>query len=209
MPRTTAAPPSLQANLDGSGMRVFARGLRILSDLDWEPQTKTLWTVVNELNLLGDDLVPDYLTSVKDGDFYGWPYSYFGQLEDPRKKGQRPDPVAKAIKPDYALGAHTAALRLGILQWQSISQTLSWRRLHRHARLLEPLQNGRVQIAFVLFSNGKPTGPMEDILTGFTPNAEPSSKPTAGRSGSPSLPTARCWSADDSGGKVWRVTVKK
>jgi glucose/arabinose dehydrogenase len=90
----------LEMNPDGSGMRVFAGGLRNPVGMDWEPSTKTLWTVVNERDLLGDDLVPDYLTSVKEGAFYGWPYSYFGQIEDPRKKGQRPELVAKAIKPD-------------------------------------------------------------------------------------------------------------
>ena len=135
----------IEINPDGSGMRIFARGLRNPVGMDWEPRTKTLWTVVNERDLLGDDLVPDYLTSVKDGAFYGWPYSYFGQIEDPRKKGQRPDLVAKAIKPDYALGLAHRLARLGILQRQSISRTLSRRCLHRHARLVEPLQDGRLQ----------------------------------------------------------------
>ena len=100
----------LEINPDGSGMRIFAIGLRNPVGMDWEPQTNVLWTVVNERDLLGDDLVPDYLTSVKEGAFYGWPFSYFGQNEDPRKKGQRPDLVAKAIKPDYAVGSHVAAL---------------------------------------------------------------------------------------------------
>src|SRR3989338_2079875 len=102
----------LEINPDGGGVRIFATGLRNPVGMDWEPKTNVLWTVVNERGLLGDDLVPDYLTSVRDGAFYGWPYSYFGQNEDPRKKGQRPDLVAKAIKPDYALGAHVAALGL-------------------------------------------------------------------------------------------------
>src|SRR5262249_6859668 len=109
----------LQFNPDGSGMRVFASGLRNPVGMDWEPKTNVLWTVVNERDLLGDDLVPDYLTSVREGAFYGWPYSYFGQNEDPRKKGQRPDLVAKAIRPEYALGSHVAALGLAFYRGKS------------------------------------------------------------------------------------------
>src|SRR5918993_3681230 len=109
----------LEMNPSGSGMRVYASGLRNPVGMDWEPKTKTLWTVVNERDHLGDDLVPDYLTSVKPGAFYGWLYSYFGQHEDPRKKGQRPDLVAQAVKPDYALGAHTAALGLAFYDGKS------------------------------------------------------------------------------------------
>ena len=132
----------LEINPDGSGMRIFATGLRNPVGMDWEPQTNVLWTVVNERDLLGDDLVPDYLTSVKEGAFYGWPFSYFGQNEDPRKKGQRPDLVAKAIKPDYAVGSHVAALGTRFLSRQSFSRTLPRRRVHRHARFVEPLQDG-------------------------------------------------------------------
>ncbi|HTN73212.1 MAG TPA: sorbosone dehydrogenase family protein, partial [Methylomirabilota bacterium] len=105
----------VEMNPDGSGARIFANGLRNPVGMDWEPQTNRLWTVVNERDLLGDDLVPDYLTSVREGAFYGWPFSYFGQNVDPRKKGQRPDLVAKAIKPDYALGSHVAALSLAFM----------------------------------------------------------------------------------------------
>jgi glucose/arabinose dehydrogenase len=109
----------LQANLDGSAMRVFAGGLRNPVGMDWQPRSKQLWTVVNERDMLGDQLVPDYLTSVKDGAFYGWPYAYFGQHEDPRKKGQRPDLVADAIKPDFSLGAHVAPLGLAFYNAKS------------------------------------------------------------------------------------------
>ena len=97
----------LELNPDGSGMRIFASGLRNPNGMDWAPGTRILWTVVNERDELGDDLVPDYLTSVREGAFYGWPYSYFGQNEDPRKKGERPDLVAKAVVPDLDIGAHT------------------------------------------------------------------------------------------------------
>src|SRR5688572_7691099 len=103
----------LEINPDGSGERVYASGLRNPVGMDWAPGTNTLWTAVNERDELGDDLVPDYITSVKDGGFYGWPYSYFGQHEDPRLKNTpRPDLVQKAIVPDVAVGAHTASLGL-------------------------------------------------------------------------------------------------
>ena len=134
-----------KANLDGSAMRVFASGLRNAVGMDWEPKSKQLWTVVNERDLLGDELVPDYLTSVKENAFYGWPYSYFGQNEDPRKKNQRPDLVAKTIKPDYALGSHIAPLGLAFLQRQGVYRTLSRRRIHRHARFMEQIEYGRLQ----------------------------------------------------------------
>src|SRR5262245_36940982 len=112
----------LEINPDGRGIRNFAIGLRNPVGMDCEPQTDVLWTVVNERDLLGVDLVPDYLTSVKEGAFYGWPFSYFGQNEDPRKKGQRPDLVAKAIKPDYAVGSHVAALGLAFYRGKAFPQ---------------------------------------------------------------------------------------
>jgi glucose/arabinose dehydrogenase len=102
----------LEVNPDGTGLRVFAAGLRNPVGMAWEPRTKALWTAVNERDELGDELVPDYITSVKDGAFYGWPYSYFGKNEDPRRKGERPDLVTKAVVPDLALGSHTASLGL-------------------------------------------------------------------------------------------------
>lgn len=198
----------LEMNLDGSGMRIFARGLRNPVGMDWEPRTKTLWTVVNERDLLGDDLVPDYLTSVKDGGFYGWPYSYFGQNEDPRKKGQRPDLVAAAIKPEYALGSHVAALGLAFYQGKSFPERYrggafigmhgSWNR----SKMIG------YKVAFVPFANGKPAGPMEDILTGFI--ADESKFEAHGRPVGVTVgPDGSLLVADDSGGKVWRVSAKK
>ena len=100
---------------------MFASGLRNPNGLAWEPQTGALWAVVNERDELGNDLVPDYMTSVKDGAFYGWPYSYYGQHVDARVEPQRPDLVAKAIAPDYALGAHTASLGLDLRHRQAVS----------------------------------------------------------------------------------------
>jgi len=198
----------IEINPDGSGMRIFARGLRNPVGMDWEPKTKTLWTVVNERDLLGDDLVPDYLTSVKDGAFYGWPYSYFGQNEDPRKKGQRPDLVAKAIKPDFALGSHTAALGLAFYNGKAFPE-----RYHggafigMHGSWNRSKMVG-YKVAFVPFANGKPTGPIEDILTGFI--ADESKFEAYGRPvGVTVIPDGSLLVADDSGGKVWRVTVKR
>jgi glucose/arabinose dehydrogenase len=198
----------LQANLDGSTMRVFAGGLRNPVGLDWEPSSKQLWTVVNERDMLGDELVPDYLTSVKDGAFYGWPYSYFGQNEDPRKKGQRPDLIAKAIKPDFALGAHVAPLGLAFYNGKSFPA-----RYHGGAFIgLHGSWNRSTlvgyKVVFIPFTNGKPSGAMEDFLTGFLPN--PKSNEVHGRPVGVTVSTdGSLLVSDDGGNKVWRVSVKK
>ena len=198
----------LQMNTDGSGMRVFAGGLRNPVGMDWEPATHNLWTVVNERDLLGDDLVPDYLTSVKEGAFYGWPYSYFGQNEDSRKKGQRPDLVVRAIKPDYALGAHTAALGLAFYDGKSFPP-------HYHGGAFIGMHGSwnrskmvGYKVAFIPFANGKPAGPLEDVLTGFI--ADESKFEAYGRPvGVTVAPDGSLLVADDSGGKVWRVSARK
>jgi glucose/arabinose dehydrogenase len=147
--------------------RVFATGLRNPNGMDWQPQTGALWTAVNERDEIGNDLVPDYMTSVRDGGFYGWPYSYYGQHVDARVEPPRPDLVASAIAPDYALGAHTASLGLTFYDGASfparyqggafIGQHGSWNRAEF---------NG-YQVIFVLFANGMPSGQPEPILTGF------------------------------------------
>jgi glucose/arabinose dehydrogenase len=198
----------LQINRDGSGMSVFASGLRNPVGMDWEPQSKTLWTVVNERDMLGDELVPDYLTSVRQGAFYGWPYSYFGQNEDPRKKGERPDLVAKAIKPDYALGSHVAPLGLVFYGGASFPQRYrggafigmhgSWNRSNLVG----------YKVAFVPFQNGKPSGPIEDFLTDFIAN--PKSSDVYGRPvGVAVWNDGSLLVSDDGSGKVWRVSAKK
>lgn len=198
----------LQINPDGSGMRVFASGMRNPVGMDWEPKTKTLWTVVNERDMLGDELVPDYLTSVREGAFYGWPYSYFGQNEDPRKKGQRPDLVAKAIKPDYALGSHVAPLGLVFYQGKSFPERYhggafigmhgSWNRSNLVG----------YKVAFVPFRDGKPNGPVEDFLTGFT--VGPKTSEVYGRPVSVAVWTdGSLLVSDDGSGKIWRVSAKK
>lgn len=198
----------LQANLDGSGMRVFAAGLRNPVGLDWELKSKQLWTVVNERDMLGDELVPDYLTSVKDGAFYGWPYSYFGQNEEPRKKGQRADLVAKAIKPDFALGAHVAPLGLAFYNGKSFpARYQGGAFVGLHGSWNRSTLVG-YKVIFIPFVNGKPSGAIEDFLTGFLPNAK--SNEVHGRPVGVAV-----WSdgsllvSDDGANKIWRVSVKK
>jgi glucose/arabinose dehydrogenase len=198
----------LQVNPDGSGMRVFASGLRNPVGMDWESKTNVLWTVVNERDHLGDDLVPDYLTSVREGAFYGWPYAYFGQNEDPRKKGQRPDLVARTTMPEYALGSHVAALGLVFYRGNSfppryqggafIGMHGSWNR----SKLVG------FKVAFVRFESGKPVGPLEDILTGFIAN-EKSSEVYGRPVGVTEAADGSLLVADDAGGKIWRVAVKR
>ena len=198
----------LQANLNGSDMRVFASGMRNAVGMDWEVKSKTLWTVVNERDMLGDELVPDYLTSVRDGAFYGWPYSYFGQNEDPRKKGERPDLVAKAIKPDYALGSHVAPLGLAFYNGSSFPQ-----RYHGGAFIGMHGSWNRsslvgYKVAFVPFQNGKPSGAMEDFITGFVAN--PRTSEVYGRPVGVAVWTdGSLLVADDGSNKIWRVSVKR
>jgi glucose/arabinose dehydrogenase len=194
-----------EMNPDGSGRRIFASGLRNPNGLAWEPKTGALWTTVNERDLLGDNLVPDYMTSVKDGGFYGWPYSYYGDHVDNRVQPQKPDMVAKATKPDYALGAHTGTLGLAFYggalfpaHYQGgafIGQHGSWNRS-------EP---AGYKVIFVPFANGKPSGPPEDILTGFL-NAKGEAQ---GRPVGVAVDKAGAlYVADDVGNVIWRVTPK-
>ena len=189
--------------LPSGPLRVYASGLRNPNGLDFEPATGTPWTAVNERDMLGDDLVPDYMTGLQDGDFYGWPYSYFGQHVDERVKPQRPDLVARAIKPDYALGAHTASLGLAFYRGDLfparykggvfIGQHGSWNR--------RPPSGYRV--VFVPFANGKPSGQPEVFLSGFL-NAKDEAQ---GRPVGVAVDRAGALLvADDVGKAVWRVT---
>jgi glucose/arabinose dehydrogenase len=183
--------------------RVFASGLRNPVGLAWQPQSGELWTSVNERDELGSDLVPDYMTSVKDGGFYGWPYSYYGQHVDTRVEPPRPDLVAKAIKPDYALGAHTASLGLtfydGTLLPEKyrggafVGQHGSWNRDPRSG----------YKVLFVPFRDGKPAGMPEEILTGFlSPADEAYGRPV----GVAVDQTGAVLVADDVGNTIWRLT---
>ena len=184
--------------------RILASGLRNPNGLGWEPQTGALWTVVNERDEIGSDLVPDYLTSVKDGGFYGWPYSYYGQHVDSRVKPPRPDLVEKALVPDYALGAHVAPLGLAFSAGNALPPALSsgafvgehgsWNR--------RPLSGYKV--VFVPFVQGRPSGLPVDVLTGFlSPEGRAYGRPVGvamDRRGALLV-------ADDVGNAVWRVTA--
>jgi len=190
-------------DLQTGSQRIFASGLRNPNGLAWEPVSGALWTVVNERDELGDDLVPDYLTAVRDGAFYGWPYSYFGAHVDSRVQPPRPDQVAQALAPDYALGSHVAPLGLA---WSD------------EARLPEPYVHGMFigehgswnrkprsgyKVVFVPFSLGKPNGSPLDVLTGFvSPGGDAYGRPVGvaiDRKGALLV-------ADDVGNVIWRVT---
>jgi glucose/arabinose dehydrogenase len=176
--------------------RILASGLRNPNGLAWEPKTGALWTVVNERDELGNDLVPDYLTMVRDGAFYGWPYSYYGPNVDKRVKPQRPDLVAKAIKPDYALGSHVAALGLALTnEGAYIGQHGSWNR--------KPFSG--YNVVFVPFSNGKPSGQPVEVLNGFlSPKGEAYGRPV----GVALDKRGGLLVADDVGNAVWRVAPR-
>jgi len=184
-------------------LRVYASGLRNPNGLGWQPQSGVLWTAVNERDEIGSDLVPDYMTSVQDGGFYGWPYSYYGQHVDVRVKPQRPDLVARAIVPDYALGSHAASLGLVFYEGKLlparysggafVGQHGSWNRNPRSG----------YKVIFVPFSDGRPDGLPEDVLTGFLDaNGDAFGRPVGvavDRAGALLV-------ADDVGNTVWRVT---
>jgi glucose/arabinose dehydrogenase len=183
--------------------RVFASGLRNPNGLSWQPDTHALWVVVNERDEIGSDLVPDYMTSVKEGAFYGWPFSYYGAHVDTRVEPPSPELVAKAISPDYALGAHTASLGLtfntGDLFPASfnggafVGQHGSWNRIPRSG----------YKVIFVPFAGGKPSGPPLDVLTGFlNDRGEARGRPVGVRIDAKGALLV----ADDVGGIVWRVT---
>lgn len=192
-----------QLNLETGRQRIFASGLRNPNGMVWEPDSGVLWTTVNERDELGSDLVPDFLTSVQEDGFYGWPYSYFGQHVDQRVKPQRPDLVAKAIVPDYALGTHTACLGLASSRGSALNgrfangmfvgQHGSWNR--------EPPSG--YKIIFVPFHQGKPDGAPIDVLTGFlSQEGDALGRPvgvTVDRRGALLV-------ADDVGNVIWKVT---
>lgn len=183
--------------------RIFASGLRNPNGLSFEPQTGALWTVVNERDELGPDLVPDYLTSAKDGAFYGWPYSYYGQHLDPRVQPQRPDLVAKAIAPDYALSSHVAPLGLAFYSGTSLPATYRGGAfVGEHGSWNRPNLNG-YKVVFVPFMDGKPDGLPQDVVTGFL-NKD---NEVRGRPVGVAIDKAGALLiADDVGNTVWRVT---
>lgn len=184
--------------------RVFASGLRNPNGLAWHPDSGELWTTVNERDELGSDLVPDYMTSVKDSGFYGWPYSYFGQHLDTRVKPQRPDLVAKAIVPDYALGPHTASMGLAFHDGRGLPQRYAGGAfIGQHGSWNRKPMSG-YKVIFVPFANGQPSGPPEDILTGFV-NADGEA---LGRPVGVAIDAkGALLVADDVGNTIWRVSA--
>jgi hypothetical protein len=193
----------LEIDRASGASRVFASGLRNPNGPSWQPQSGALWVAVNERDELGNDLVPDYMTSVRDGGFYGWPYSYFGRHADSRVDPQRPDLVAKAIAPDYALGAHTASLGLTfntgdlfppeMAGGAFVGQHGSWNRKPRAG----------YKVIFVPFANGMPAGKPQDVLTGFlNKGGEAQGRPVGVKIDKQGALLV----ADDVGGTIWRVT---
>ncbi len=198
----------LEINPDGNGEKIFASGLRNPVGMDWNPVNKELWTAVNERDELGDDLVPDYITSVKKDGFYGWPYSYFGNIPDPRMKGEGKDLIAKAIVPDVPVGAHTASLGLAFYTKNAfpakykngafVGQHGSWNRS----------KISGYKVLFVPFKDGKPSGKPEDFLTGFISDenkAEVYGRPVAVTV----MNDGSLLVNDDSGNTIWKVTANK
>ncbi|MBW6530905.1 sorbosone dehydrogenase family protein [Sphingomonas sp. RRHST34] len=185
--------------------RPFATGLRNPNGLTFYPGTNTLWAVINERDELGPNLVPDYLTSVRPGAFYGWPYSYYGQHLDPRVKPQRPDLVARAVAPDYALGSHVAPLGLAFYTGTSfpagyrggafVGEHGSWNRTEPHG----------YKVAFVAFRDARPIGVPRDFVSGFLKDGKARGRPV----GVAIDPRGRLLIADDVGGTVWRVSYAR
>ena len=192
-----------EVDLMTNQIRLFASGLRNPVGLAWQPHSGVLWTTVNERDEIGSDLVPDYMTSVKEGGFYGWPYSYFGQHVDERVTPQRPDLVAKALVPDYALGAHTASLGLAFYEAKLLpSRYFGGAFIGQHGSWNRRPRSG-YKVIFVPFSEGRPSGMHEEVLSGFlSAEGEALGRPVGvaiDRAGALLV-------ADDVGNVVWRVT---
>jgi glucose/arabinose dehydrogenase len=182
---------------------LFAGGLRNPVGLAWQPESGELWTAVNERDEIGDDLVPDYMTSVRRGGFYGWPYSYYGQTVDKRVEPQRPDLVAKAIKPDYALGSHTASLGLTFYTGNALpARYRNGAFIGQHGSWNRSVPSG-YRVIFVPFAGGKPSGMPEEVLGGFLDkDGNAQGRPVGvivDKQGALLV-------ADDVGNVIWRVT---
>ncbi|WP_407168459.1 PQQ-dependent sugar dehydrogenase [Bradyrhizobium sp. ORS 111] len=191
-----------ELDLAAGTSRIFASGLRNPVGLAWEPTTNVLWTVVNERDGIGDETPPDYLTSVRDGGFYGWPYCYWGQTVDDRVP-QDPAMVAEAIQPDYALGGHTASLGLCWMPSNTLPGFPDGMVIGQHGSWNRSTLSG-YKVVFVPFENGRPSGPARDILSGFL---APDEKVSYGRPVGVALgPDDSLLVADDVGNVIWRVT---
>lgn len=194
----------LTMNLDGSELQVYASGLRNPVGMDWEPTTQTLWTAVNERDGLGDNLVPDYLTSVQEGGFYGWPYMYWGTHQDPRVHIPANIRLKEPIVPDVDLGPHTASL--GLVFYTAEAFPEKYRNgafIAQHGSWNRDILSG-YKVVYVPFKNGKPTGKPEDFLTGFIVN--PTKDEVRGRPvGLTLLPDGSMLLTDDTTNHIWRI----
>jgi len=194
----------LELDIASGKSRVFASGLRNANGMAFEPTTGELWTVVNERDEIGDDVPPDYLTSVKEGGFYGWPYSYWGRNVDTRVQPERPDLVAKAITPDYALGAHTAALGLAWYDGTALPQPFQGGMFVGQHGSWNRTEYSGYKVIFVPFGNGRPSGGPVDVVTGFLKGD--GSGVAHGRPVGVAVDAkGALLVADDTGNTVWRV----
>jgi glucose/arabinose dehydrogenase len=195
-------------NPDGTGHEIFISGTRNPTNIHLYPGSDTIWVTVEERDELGDDLAPDYFTHIEQGRFYGWPYAYVGPNEDPRRKGENPALVAKTTKPDVLLPAHSSALGFAFYtgkmfpsQYQGgafIALHGSWNRANRQG----------YEIAYIPFANGKPSGPMQDFLTGWM--LAPDNPEVWGRPvGLVEMADGSLLVSDDGGNKIWRISYKK
>lgn len=195
----------LEVDAATGASRLYATGLRNPTGLQWEPQSNRLWAIVNERDEIGSDLVPDYMTSVQENGFYGWPYSYFGQHVDPRAQPPRPDLVEKAIKPDYALSSHVAPLGLAFYQGDNMPQYRGGAFISEHGSWNRTPLNG-YQVVWVKFENGKPVGMPQPVVTGFLTDDQ---KQVRGLPvGLAADPQGGLLIADDAGNTVWRVSAQ-
>ncbi len=213
--RSNVSPgePAIRASItrynpDGTGREFIATGTRNPIGMAWYPGTDTLWAAVQERDGLGDDLVPDYFTSIRNGGFYGWPYSYIGPNQDPRNHGLKPDLVARTIVPDVTLQAHVAVLDSRFYTGRSFPERYhggaflalhgSWNRFERVG----------YSVVFIPFANGRPSGPVEDFLTGFM--TDPKSKEVWGRPvGLLVMNDGSLLLSEDGGNKLWRIAYKR
>lgn len=198
----------LEINPDGTGEKIYASGLRNPVGMDWNPANNELWTAVNERDDLGDELVPDYITSVKQGGFYGWPYSYYGQIQDPRMKGRGKDLVAKAIIPDVPVEAHTASLGLAFYDKDAFPATYkNGAFVGQHGSWNRSKLSG-YKVLFVPFKNGRPSGKPQDFLTGFI--ADEKKAQVYGRPVAVTVMNdGSLLVNDDSGNTIWQVKANK
>ncbi|WP_178984649.1 PQQ-dependent sugar dehydrogenase [Winogradskyella helgolandensis] len=195
----------LEVDLNGANEKIYASGLRNPVGMDWNPVNGELWTAVNERDELGDNLVPDYVTSVKKGGFYGWPYAYFGSIEDPRLEGEAPDLVAKTIIPDVSVGPHTASL--GLTFYEDGNFPAKYKNgifVGQHGSWNRSVLSG-YRVVFIPFENGNPAGEPEDFLTGFI--ADDNDTDVYGRPVCVAVtPSGDLLVNDDSGNTIWKVS---